>query len=253
MNKNKGIMALESVRGDEYFTRDKDAEVIAQHIIRPMTVWLPFNDKGKAFDRVLPGHGHKVICTESDFFETEPPKGVEAVISNPPFSRKKDVVKRLDALGLKYALIMPFLWLNDGVPFDSANQLMMFRKRMFFMIEGKELNKPRQNCVVISNGLLTHDFIVNIEKKAIKTAGLASAVIIVPLKDMKAKKQFRYYFRAAFLIRAFPEKRSYLKSGDNLIYRRVLRKPHLCTADSQNAALRIQNKRGAIEGKRHYA
>lgn len=154
------IMARESIRGDEYFTRDVDAETIAQHIIKPMTVWLPFNDRGGAFERVLPRHGHKVICTDTDFFQTDPPKGIEAVISNPPFSRKKEVVERIDHLGLKFALIMPFLWLNDGVPFDYANQLMMFRKRMHFRMDGEELNKPRQNCVVISNGILAHDFIV---------------------------------------------------------------------------------------------
>ena len=156
-----GIMTVESVRGDEYFTLDQDAEIIAQHIKRPLTVWLPFNDRGKAFDRVLPKHGHRVICTDGDFFTTEPPAGTQAVISNPPFSKKREVVKRLDELGLQYALIMPFLWLNDGVPFDSAHQLMMFRKRMHFTIGGgTELNQPRQNCVVLSNGLLIHDFIV---------------------------------------------------------------------------------------------
>lgn len=154
------IMKIESIHGDEYFTRDSDAEIIAQHIVKPMTVWLPFNDRGGAFERILPKHGHKVICTDTDFFSTDPPDGTQCVISNPPFSRKKDVVTRLDALGLKFALIVPLLWLNDGVPFDYANQLMMFRKRMFFMINGEELNKPRQNCVVISNGILTHDFII---------------------------------------------------------------------------------------------
>jgi hypothetical protein len=154
------IMAVESIRGDEYFTLDADAETIAQHIVRPMTVWLPFNDSGGAFDRVLPRHGHKTVCTNTDFFTTTPPEGTEAVISNPPFSRKKEVVKRLDELGLKFALIVPFLWLNDGVPFDYAHQLMLFRKRMHFRICGEELNKPRQNCVVISNGLLTNDFII---------------------------------------------------------------------------------------------
>ena len=155
------IFDLESIRGDEYFTLDKDAETIAQHIIRPMTVWLPFNDRGKAFDRVLRDHGHKVICTDGDFFQTDPPAGTKAVISNPPFSRKKEVVQRLDGLGLKYALLMPLLWLNDGVPFDYITQLMLFRKRVHFAVGGgTELNKPRQNCVVISNGLLTHDFIV---------------------------------------------------------------------------------------------
>lgn len=155
------IMNLTTVNGDEYFTREQDAEIIAQHIIKPMTVWLPFNDRGRAFDKVLPRHGHKVICTDGDFFETEPPEGVQAVISNPPFSKKKDVIKRLEALGLKYALIVPLLFLNDGTPMDYATQVMMFRKRMYFTIGGgTELNRPRQNCVVISNGLFTHDFIV---------------------------------------------------------------------------------------------
>lgn len=130
------ITNLESINGDEYYTRDEDAEVIAQHIIKPMTVWLPFNDRGCAFERVLPRHGHKVICTDGDFFQTAPPEGTEAVISNPPFSKKKDVVKRLCALNLKFALILPFLFLNDGVPFDYAHQLMFFRKRIHFVLGG---------------------------------------------------------------------------------------------------------------------
>lgn len=162
-NKRNGqakITDLESIRGDEYYTLEKDVEIIAQHIIRPMNVWLPFNDRGKAFDKILPQHGHRVICTDGDFFKTEPPPGVQAVISNPPFSRKKEVVERLDVLGLKYALIMPFLWLNDGVPFDYCHQIMMFRKRIYFSMDGQVLNKPRTNCVVISNGILTNDFIV---------------------------------------------------------------------------------------------
>ena len=67
------FMDIESIRGDEYFTLDKDAETIAKYIIHPMTIWLPFNDRGNAFDRVLPKYGHQVICTESDFFTTPPP------------------------------------------------------------------------------------------------------------------------------------------------------------------------------------
>ena len=154
------IMDLTTINGDEYFTREQDAETIAQHIIRPMQVWLPFNDRGKAFDTVLRKHGHKVVCTDGDFFTTDPPEGTQAVISNPPFSKKKDVLKRLDELGLKYALIVPLLFLNDGTPMDYATQIMLFRKRIYFSIGGAELNNPRQNSMVISNGILTHDFIV---------------------------------------------------------------------------------------------
>lgn len=155
-----GFMAIESLKGDEYFTLDETAEQIAQHIVKPMTVWCPFNDKGNAFDRVLPKHGHKVVCTDTDFFTTDPPEGIQAVISNPPFSRKRDVLKRLDELNLKFAIILPFVWLNDGIPFDYAHQVMFFRKRVYFSIGGGQLNRPKQNCVVVSNGLFAHDFII---------------------------------------------------------------------------------------------
>jgi hypothetical protein len=141
------ITDVGSVRGDEYYTLESDAETIAQHIIRPLTVWLPFNDKGKAFDIVLPRHGHKTICTDTDFFVTDPPEGAEAVISNPPFSLKRDIIIRLDNLGMKYALILPFIWLNDGIPFDYAHQLMLFRKRMRFEMGG-ECSTTREPIVL---------------------------------------------------------------------------------------------------------
>ena len=47
-NQPTKIFDVVSLKGDEYYTLEKDAETIAQHIIRPMTVWLPFNDRGKA-------------------------------------------------------------------------------------------------------------------------------------------------------------------------------------------------------------
>lgn len=131
-----GIMDVESLHGDEYYTQEKDAETIAQHIIRPMNVWCPFDQEWSVWIPVLKRHGHKVVATSTDFFTTDPPPGTEAIISNPPFSRKKDVVKRIDELGLKFALILPYLWLNDGVPLDYGHQIMLFRKRMQFIYEG---------------------------------------------------------------------------------------------------------------------
>lgn len=79
-----------SIHGNEWFTLEKDAETIAQHIIRPMTVWLPFNDRGKAFDIVLKRHGHKCICTDTDFFTTDPPGGCrQSYQTRPSRAREK--------------------------------------------------------------------------------------------------------------------------------------------------------------------
>lgn len=74
-------------------------------------------------------------------------------------------MQRIDELGLKYILILPILWISDGIPFDySIKQLMLFRKRMKFILnkDGTEIGpyQPRTNCVVASNGILKEDLII---------------------------------------------------------------------------------------------
>lgn len=155
------IMEVESLYGDEYYTRAEDAETVAGLLIdRPMTIWCPFNDVGSVWKPILEAHGHTVIATNTDFFTTPVPEGVEAIVSNPPFSKKRAVVERIDELGLKYALILPMLWLNDGVPFDHGHQIVLFRKRMHFVHKTGNLKRPRTNCFVLSNGMLKNDFTI---------------------------------------------------------------------------------------------
>jgi hypothetical protein len=98
-----------------------------------------------------------VIATDGDFFTTEPPQGVQAIISNPPFSRKKEVMDRIKALDLRFVLILPFQWLNDGIPLEYGKQVMFFRQRMYFNTPQGVRNKPKANCFVLSDGLLKGD------------------------------------------------------------------------------------------------
>jgi hypothetical protein len=155
------IMDTVSIHGDEYYTLRKDAEVIAENIIGlPLKVWCPFNDKDSVWVDVLKERGFEVVATDTDFFTTDPPSGVQCIISNPPFSKKKEIMERIWQLNLRYVLILPFLWLNDSVPFDYGHQIMFFRKRMHFNTPSGELNKPRTNCFVLSDGLLKSDFMV---------------------------------------------------------------------------------------------
>lgn len=149
-----------SINGDEYYTLQPDAEVIADHLLKlPLKVWCPFNDAGSVWPEVLKRHGFDVVVTETDFFTTEPPAGVQCIISNPPFSRKKEVMDRIRELNLRFALILPFQWLNDGIPMGYGHQLMLFRKRMYFNTPQGIANKPRSNCFVLSDGLLDGDLI----------------------------------------------------------------------------------------------
>ena len=155
------ITDVGSIHGDEYYTLEKDAQIIVNHIVRlPLKVWLPFNDANSVWAHVLENAGFEVVVTNTDFFVTQPPSGVQCIISNPPFSKKKEVMDRIKELNLRFALILPFLWLNDGIPFEYGHQVMFFRKRMHFDTPSGNLNKPRTNCFVLSDGLFVDDLIV---------------------------------------------------------------------------------------------
>lgn len=157
-----------SIHGDEYYTRREDAEIIADHLMKmPLKVWLPFNDTDSAWRHVLSERGFEVVCTEGDFFKTDPPPGVQCIISNPPFSRKRDVLARIALLDLRFALILPFQWLNDGVPLEYGHQVMFFRQRMHFDTPNGVYDKPRSNCFVLSDGLLTENLVFVDKRKAV--------------------------------------------------------------------------------------
>ena len=154
-----------SIHGDEYYTLMEDAETIADHLLKlPLKVWCPFNDTGSVWPEVLSRHGFDVVATDTDFFMTAPPDGVQCIISNPPFSKKREVMARIRELDLRFALILPFQWLNDGVPLEYGRQLMLFRKRMHFDTPNGVAYNPRSNCFVLSDGLLAEDLIF-IDKK----------------------------------------------------------------------------------------
>jgi hypothetical protein len=74
-------------------------------------------------------------------------------------------MQRIRELNLRFVLILPFQWLNDGVPLEYGHQLIFWRQRMFFNTPQGCLNKPRANCFVLSDGLLKKDLIFIDKKK----------------------------------------------------------------------------------------
>lgn len=154
-----------SIHGDEYYTRREDAEIIIDNVLQlPLKVWLPFNDSESVWRYVLTERGFDVVITDGDFFTTEPPQGVQCIISNPPFSKKREVMDRIKQLGLRFVLILPFQWLNDGIPLEYGHKVMLFRQRMFFNTPDGLKTKPRANCFVLSDGLLKNS-LTFIDKK----------------------------------------------------------------------------------------
>lgn len=69
---------------------------------------------------------HSHIDEDKNFFFYEPEESYDIIISNPPFSQKDNVLKRLYELNKPYAMLLPiptlqgqarFPWMKDGLQY----------------------------------------------------------------------------------------------------------------------------------------
>jgi hypothetical protein len=124
---------------DEYYTPSILVEPILQYIKPNSVVWCPFDKFESEFVQQITIAGHKVIYGHiedgQDFFEYEP-SYYDCVISNPPFTRKLDVLDRLYKLGKPFALILglPILNYQEVGEFflDKELQLLIVDKKVSF-------------------------------------------------------------------------------------------------------------------------
>lgn len=77
-----------------------------------LTIWCPFDLNFSKYVEVLSTIPNvKVINTHIDtgenFFYYEPEEDYDIIISNPPFSCKDDILKRLYELDKPYAMLLP--------------------------------------------------------------------------------------------------------------------------------------------------
>ena len=80
----------------------------------------------------------------------------DMIVSNPPFTNKSKFFERALSFNKPFALIMTNTWLNDSAPKqlfkDKDLQLLMFDKRMKFLIKMVELMIRLHSAVVIFAG-----------------------------------------------------------------------------------------------------
>jgi hypothetical protein len=93
---------------DDYMT-PKDAWVdIMQYIPKDKVIWEAFYGDGKS-GQYLTELGFEVVHDQDDFFVSN--KG-DVVVSNPPFSQCKEVLKRLIELDKPFIVILPSSKIN---------------------------------------------------------------------------------------------------------------------------------------------
>ena len=127
---------------DEYYTPAILVEPILDYVPEGSIVWCPFDTEDSEFVIALRDHGCIVIYShiwmgeEYDFFKYEPKCHYDYIISNPPFTRKLEVFKRLYELGKPFAMIcgLPILNYQEVGEFflDKELQLLIVDKKVSF-------------------------------------------------------------------------------------------------------------------------
>jgi hypothetical protein len=130
------------LKHDDYMT-PKDAWAnIVQYIPPDKVIWEAFYGDGKS-GQYLTELGFNVIHDQDDFFASN--KG-DVVVTNPPFSQSKEVLKRLVELEKPFIIILPSSKINTQYirqlfkdQTDTPLQLIIPRKRINFekQIDGK--------------------------------------------------------------------------------------------------------------------
>ena len=131
-------------RNDECLTLDYAVKPILKYIPKNAVVWCPFDKEDSEFVKQI-SKQNKVIFSHihngQDFYNYEPSEKWDCIISNPPFTNKKNIFERALSFNKPFALIMSNTWLNDSAPKklfkDKDMQLLMFEQRMRFMNNGK--------------------------------------------------------------------------------------------------------------------
>jgi hypothetical protein len=127
-------IANHTEKHDDYMT-PKSAWENIRHLIPPgKTIWEAFYGDG-ASGKYLQELGFQVIHENMDFFENNVG---DIVVSNPPFSKSKEVLHRLRALEKPFILIMPALKIHTLYlrelfkDTEAPLQIIIPRKRIHF-------------------------------------------------------------------------------------------------------------------------
>lgn len=132
---------------DDYMTPKKAWGDIKHIIPSDKIIWEPFYGDGKSGE-YLRELGFNVIHKDEDFFKSN--EG-DVIVTNPPFSLKKDVLERLIELDKPFILIMPCSTITTNYFIKLFRtrtiQIMIPRKRIQFakMVNGEYVKSNQCN------------------------------------------------------------------------------------------------------------
>lgn len=165
---------------DEYYTPRILVEPIVKYLKPNSTVWCPFDTEDSEFVKVLTENGHNVIYSHiwlgQDFFEIECDRPYDYIISNPPFTRKLEVLDRLYKLGKPFAMILglPILNYQEVGEFflDKELQLLIVDKKVSFDGNTASFNNSYFCYKVLPKDIIFHHLDNNNSNANFKGSGM---------------------------------------------------------------------------------
>ena len=138
------------IKHDAYMTPNSSWDNIKNFIPKNKVIWEAFYGDGKSGEH-LKKLGFEVVHEPIDFFDND--KG-DVVVSNPPFSKCAEVLKRLVKLDKPFILILPSSKINTQyfrqLFYNNKNKIKLIipRKRIQFdkKIDGKTPDGWKNSC-----------------------------------------------------------------------------------------------------------
>ena len=143
-----GFATKTFMKHDDYMTPKYAWDNIKQFIPKDKVIWECFYGDGKSGE-YLRELGFNIIHEEVDFFEND--LG-DVIVSNPPFSKSKEVMARLCKLDKPFIIIMPCSKICTSYLRDNFNgkklQIIIPRKRIHFLklVDGKQPDNLKSAC-----------------------------------------------------------------------------------------------------------
>mgnify|MGYP003653465809 FL=1 len=150
---------------NEYYTPRWVWDCLKQYIPTNKIIWEAFccdDPNSKKSAEYLKKIGFDVICNGEDFFDND---YGDIVVSNPPFSKKKEILERLFNMKKPFMLILPNIVLNTLYFIKMAKendelQIIILPKRVDFIKSDKSKSKATFHTLVICYKINLSDRII---------------------------------------------------------------------------------------------
>ncbi len=97
---------FQPIKNDDFFTKDREWKNISKLIPEDKKVYMPFYSPYSKCNELLGQYiSNEIVYEDKDFFSYKITDGI--VVDNPPFSNKKDILKKLVEDDTPFMLLLP--------------------------------------------------------------------------------------------------------------------------------------------------